>query len=297
MRFDKRPHSICFVGDTGKDNGGQQRVADALAADVECTLTVFVGDIIYPNGAKNGEVKKPCDSDSQWCKKFYDYYGSFCDGDPNRHCAYIEGNHDASSKDSVSEWSMADALYPNIHYPRQWYSIVMGDVCLFGLDSNVISNAEQITWFQKEKQKLNDRCAFSIVFTHHNYRVAGFKDTDPPVEEFHERYLNGVVDLVVSGHDHHNSVSDQIKGTYFTVAGAGAENRGTKIPVPSYNLFAWGKKCSSKCMSEDYLGYAKLTFDGQTGSNARLRFIVDQPSSRGNFTQQYERVLHGSGIR
>lgn len=225
------------IGDSGKDNDGQKRVADALLrhCTVErCDYGVLTGDNIYPVGMNSWD-------DPVLDRMFLKYYG------PLQFPFFISlGNHDYGK--FAFDWKRGNyqkaysLKNPQYYLPHFYYYHEFTDLVLVVLDTS------RLMWNKEAKQQeLMLKEAYSkaqgkwvIVVAHHPYLSNGKHGNagryeDVPilpsfvsgkyVKRFVDRNICGRAQLYLSGHDHNLQLIDgRIKNcnTMFAVSGAGA---------------------------------------------------------------------------
>jgi len=234
----KEPGKVRFVavGDTGKGNIGQQKVADVIKAKCEkdgCDFVLVLGDNIYGSGVDSV-------NDPQFQTKFEAPYKEI-----SLPFYMVLGNHDYGGDGAGYE--IHKSVY-QVRYteksskwilPAHYYTFKAGNVSFFALDTNAqmfnLANEQS-----KDVAKWIDdsQATWRIVFGHHPYKSngphgnAGSYDAIPDklklgsgkgIKEFAESVWCGKVDLYLSGHDHSRQwLKSTCNGTSLAISGAGA---------------------------------------------------------------------------
>ena len=209
---------LCFVGDTGEVTEVQSIVARALA-NSDCSFIWHTGDIIYPSGITSSE-------DPRFKTNFLDPFKEVLD----KKIPFILtlGNHDYEQNPSAY---LEIAQYnPLIIYPNHYFTKSYGSVCFFALDTTVYDKIylfykrkEQISWLISEMDSLKKECKLSIVVAHHPLFSSGDrKKGTPQLSKFLNKYVFGVVDLYISGHNHVLADEGERDGTVQLISGTGS---------------------------------------------------------------------------
>lgn len=235
-----KPLRFVAVGDVGKGNEGQQKIADAIAAKCRtsgCDFVQLLGDNIYESG-----VTSPNDPLLQ--TRFEQPYAQV-----NVPFWVVLGNHDYGGSGAGTELGKGKnevdytPLSTKWKLPAHYWQRTQANVAMFGLDTNLVLfnvAADQERDFPAWIAAATS--TWKIAFGHHPYKSngthgnAGSYDGLPfvpfvngsYVKSFLEDHVCGKVDLYVCGHDHSTQMlEDTCKGTPLVVAGAGAE--GTEL--------------------------------------------------------------------
>ncbi len=260
------PDKLKFVaiGDTGKGNDGQKKVAQAIKAKCEqdgCDFVLMLGDNIYSNGVDGID-------DEQFQTKFEIPYK-----DLSMPFFAVLGNHDYGG-DGVG-YEVKKSLY-QIRYteisskwkmPRHFYRFQVQNTMFFAMDTNA-----QLFDMAKDQSKDIPRwiseadTTWKIGFGHHPYKSngrhgnAGIYEGIPgipgisgaSIKEFAESVWCGKFDLYLSGHDHNRQWLDvKCNGTELAVSGAGAST--TQLVGNNPSLF-----------ESATLGMIYISIDGNT---------------------------------
>jgi tartrate-resistant acid phosphatase type 5 len=259
------PVKFIAIGDTGKGNADQRRVAIAirdLCAAKGCDFVLMLGDNIYDAGVEST-------TDSQWQTKFEQPYM-----DVNLPFYVALGNHDYGGKliiDVAGIGNEFDKGKVEVDYtqvstkwnmPATHYTFTWGHVGFVVLDTNSIlwgdnTYGDQAQWLPGALAEVaNKRWVFTA--GHHPYRSNGQHgnagDYDAPelaginignplpiqngdaVKSFFEDHVCGISQAYFAGHDHSRQWLDEptaLCGTQMIVSGAGAsvtslQDRGNK---------------------------------------------------------------------
>jgi tartrate-resistant acid phosphatase type 5 len=260
-----KPVKFIAVGDTGKGNADQRRVAIAmrdLCAAKGCDFVLMLGDNIYDSGVDST-------TDSQWQTKFEQPY---MDVDLPFYVAL--GNHDYGGKLIVDVAGIGNEFdkgkvevdYTQVsmkwNMPATHYTFTWGNVGFVVLDTNSIlwsdnTYGDQAAWLPSALAQVADK---RWIFTagHHPYRSNGQHgnagDYDAPelsgvnignplpiqngdaVKSFFDDHVCGVSQVYFAGHDHSRQWLDEptaLCGTEMIVSGAGSsyttiQDRGNK---------------------------------------------------------------------
>ncbi|MBX5484096.1 MAG: metallophosphoesterase [Myxococcaceae bacterium] len=242
------PAQVHFIaiGDTGKGNANQQKVADAMAAWCQvktCDFVVMLGDNIYPSGVSSPD-------DPQFQTKFEDVYQAL-----NIPFWVVLGNHDYGANGLGLDFAKGqhEVDYTQLSFkwtmPAKYYRHTEGPAEFFALDTNMAL----FSFASQQKQDVSKWIADStapwkIAVGHHPYLSNGphgnAGDYDgipiPPadgsaVKSFSEDVWCGKVDLYLSGHDHTRQwLTGTCNGTQLIVSGTGAEGTELKGKNPVY---------------------------------------------------------------
>ncbi|MGN6110069.1 MAG: metallophosphoesterase [Kofleriaceae bacterium] len=242
------------IGDTGKGNAAQRKVAVAmrdLCAVRGCDFVLMLGDNIYDAGVDSV-------TDSQWQTKFEQPYA---DVDLPFYVAL--GNHDYGGRLVIEvpgignefdrgkvevDYSMVSQKW---NMPATYYTFTWNHVGFIVLDTNAIlwSNTvygNQATWLPTAMMEVAGK-DWVFVAGHHPYRSNGTHgnagDYDAPelagipipnplpiqngdaVKDFFDDHVCGLGQVYFAGHDHSRQWIDEpgaLCGTRMIVTGAGA---------------------------------------------------------------------------
>jgi hypothetical protein len=248
------PARFIALGDTGRGNADQRRVAMAMrdvCEDKGCDFVLLLGDNIYDAGVETT-------TDPQWQTKFeqpysdvelpffvalgnHDYGGRLLVDIPGLGNQFGRGEIQVLYTDVSMKWNM-----PATHYTFTW-----GDVGFIVLDTNSIVwsdtlNGDQAQWLPSALAEVSDK-RWVFVAGHHPYlsngehgnagsydapEIAGFDLPNPvPIRNgealkvFFDEHVCGIGQVYFSGHDHNRQWIDEptaLCGTEMIVSGAGA---------------------------------------------------------------------------
>lgn len=227
-------YKICVIGDGGIGDEKQLVVADRMASE-GCDRVHYVGDVIYEEGIKGPD-------DPLFMANFYRPYEHLLD--QNTSFYMIMGNHDYGG--SPGAWlDLAKRYEGKIIFPHYYYAQEAGDICLIGIDTNIIDDEKQQHWIEETLEKFKqDGCKFTMAWAHHPYESSGqYGQGTEGVKTFLNQLILGKVDLYVTGHDHLLSDEGTYKGTRMLVSGGGGQGlyrvraRKEKVYAKSTNGF------------------------------------------------------------
>jgi hypothetical protein len=249
-----KPVKFIAVGDTGKGNADQRRVAIAmrdLCAAKGCDFVVMLGDNIYDSGVSST-------TDTQWQTKFEQPYM-----DVDLPFYVTLGNHDYGGKIIIDVGGVGNEFdkgaievqYTQVstkwNMPATYYTFTWGHVGFIVLDTNSIlwddkTYGDQAQWLPSAIAAVADK---RWVFTmgHHPYRsngehgnagaydapeIGGITIPNPlPIQNgnnmksFFDEHVCGISQVYFAGHDHSRQWLDEAStlcGTELIVSGAGA---------------------------------------------------------------------------
>lgn len=249
-----KPVKFIAIGDTGKGNADQRRVAIAmrdLCAAKGCDFVLMLGDNIYEAGVTTT-------TDSQWQTKFEQPYS---DIDLPFYVAL--GNHDYGGKLLIDiggignefDKGAVEVQYTQVstkwNMPATYYTFTWGDVGFIVLDTNSIlwddkTYGDQAQWLPTALAQVQDK---RWIFTagHHPYlsngdhgnagsydapELGGVTIPNPlPIQNgsnmksFFEANVCGISQVYFAGHDHGRQWINEpgaLCGTEMIVSGAGA---------------------------------------------------------------------------
>jgi len=260
------PDKLRFVaiGDVGKGNSGQFKVAQAIKEKCQtdgCDFVLLLGDNIYSSGVDSLD-------DEQFQAKFEEPYK-----DLNMPFYAVLGNHDYGGSGAGHEVgkSIHQIRYTEVsskwRMPRHYYRFQVQNTMFYAMDTNA-----QFYKLAKDQKKdisrwLSDaNSKWKIAFGHHPYKSngrhgnAGNYDgvsgmpiaSGVEVKKFAESVWCGKVDLYLSGHDHNRQwLSDKCDGTALAVSGAGA----TTTPLQGSN---------PSLFEAETIGLIYISIDGNT---------------------------------
>lgn len=212
---------LCFIGDTGAGWKIQSEVASLLLEE-KCHSIHFLGDLIYPAGLSG-------DKDPQFEEKFFNYYDQHTKSDHNPDLNLIMGNHDY--RGAINSWRNIAKKQNKIFFPNTYYLLKTNDICLVHLDTNyyhLFSNFflgfQQIQWLKSISSELKN-CRSKIALTHHPYENNGQShgSSSGLLRYFHEEYIIGNFDYLISGHEHVLVDEGVRKKTRLLISGGGGK--------------------------------------------------------------------------
>ena len=256
------------LGDTGKGNDGQRRVAaalrDACASFGGCQFAVLLGDNIYDAGVENAD-------DPQWEEKFRAPYA-----DVDMPFYATLGNHDYGAPAILQDLAGGIGIDPTrgqaqldyaaqqdkFRMPGAFYRFSEGPVELVSINTasmfwRDLTFVEDITGFalvnDQQEETLprwaeNPLATWRIAFGHHPYLsngrhgnagtydfvfIPGLPGSGTAIREFMETYVIGEFDVYLAGHDHNLQDLGTHEGTQIIVSGAGASARELRPQNPS----------------------------------------------------------------
>lgn len=242
------PLRFAALGDTGKGNEGQQKIADALAAKCladGCDFVQLLGDNIYESGVDSAD-------DPLLQSRFEQPYAKV-----NAPFWVVLGNHDYGGNGAGTSFGKGQnevdftAKSQKWKLPSNFWHRTQQNVEFFALDTNLIMfsrDADQRT--QVPQWIAASTSTWKIALGHHPYlsngphgnagRYEGIPNipilSGNTVKGFMESHVCGKVDLYISGHDHSSQMlEDKCRGTDLIVAGAGAE--GTELNTNNKSYF------------------------------------------------------------
>ena len=209
---------FCFVGDTGSVTEVQSVVAKSLS-NSDCNFVWHTGDIIYPSGISSSE-------DPRLRTNFLDPFKEVF----NKKIPFILtlGNHDY--KQHPAAYLKVAQSNPLIIHPNNYFTKSYGGVCFFALDTTVFDKLYlfhkrkvQINWLISKMDSLKKDCKLSISVGHHPLFSSGDrKKGTPQLVKFLNKYVFGVVDLYISGHNHVLADEGERDGTVQLISGTGS---------------------------------------------------------------------------
>lgn len=240
------PLRFVAVGDVGKGNEGQQRVAAAMKRKCDrdgCDMVLLLGDNIYESGVTST-------TDPEWQAKFVEPYAAL-----DVPFYAVLGNHDYGGLGAGNEFDKGpiqvaySAQSSKWHMPATFYTVTLGQAGFVALDTNSldwanVTNGDQRSWIDGALSSLGTR--WKIAAGHHPYLSNGLHGNagsylldaagdGAGVKQFFDEHICGKVDVYLAGHDHDREWFDSsaCAGTELIVSGAGADPRpvGQSQPV------------------------------------------------------------------
>ena len=214
---------FAVIGDSGRGNEAQQRVADQMAryhARFNFPFTLMVGDNIYEGPAGSEDYRL----------KFEEPYRLLLDEGVKFFAAL--GNHDDPKEIHYEHFNMRGRRYYRFSPPGNLLARITTPVAFFALDSTYLDR-EQLAWLDSELAESG--ADWKIVFLHHpiytsgRYRASAFV-TRSTLEAMFVRHR---VNVVFSGHEHIYQRSTLQNGIqYFVSGGAGSLRPGDGRRAP-----------------------------------------------------------------
>lgn len=209
MAWDSSPDSITFavVGDAGKGNAGQFRVANRMALEYQQRpfgYLLTVGDNVYGGSVIDQApevIEKPY-------RALFDAAVAF---------RPTLGNHDVGGGADLRE------TLDTLGMPDRYYRFSAGPVDFFALDSNWM-DADQVRWLREGLACSTSH--WQVVYMHHPIYSAGRHGSDLGLRDRLEKvFAAGGVDIVLAGHDHDYQRSLPQDGIVYVVSGGGSSPR------------------------------------------------------------------------
>ncbi len=244
------PKVLKFVamGDTGKGNEGQRKVADAVDAKCKasgCDFVQLLGDNIYDSGVDSVD-------DPLLQSRFEQPYAKI-----NLPFWIVLGNHDYGGNGAGTSFGKGQnevdytAKSTKWKLPSNFWHRTQEHVEMIGLDTNLIMfSQDQPQRTQVPQWIAAATSTWKLAFGHHPYLSngphgnAGRYEGIPgipivsggSVKSFMDAHICGKVDFYICGHDHSTQwLEDNCGGTELIVAGAGAE--GTELSSRNKSFF------------------------------------------------------------
>jgi len=183
---------LCFIGDVGMNNEGQEKIAKMLPD--YCDRVIVLGDLVYPIGVKD-------ENDPRAETHFLQHYRNL-----NLPFNLVMGNHDYYGNPDA--WlKIAEKEKKWIDYKNNYWFTENNGLCLVALDTMPLTSLKkgpryyaQAKWI---KNVLFQKCDFRIVIGHHPYKSCGkHGHAKGRMKEFYEEFVIGRVDGIIAGHDH-----------------------------------------------------------------------------------------------
>ncbi len=258
-----KPVRFVAMGDTGRGDAGQYKIANTISAKCKkdgCDFVQLLGDNLYDNGASSVD-------DPIWAERFETPYAAI-----DLDFYAVLGNHDYGANGAGTDFPKAQfeidytKKSKKFKMPASYFHFAKEHVELFELDTQ-----KQI--FAQDAAQRTDMAAaiaaskaeWKIAVGHHPYKSngphgnAGNYDgtTAAPlagagVKSFLETIVCGKVDVYFSGHDHSQQwLNESCMGTELAVSGAGSLT--TQLGGTNPSLF-----------ESVALGFLYIVIDGKT---------------------------------
>lgn len=227
-----QPVGFIAVGDTGKANAAQKKVASAMAnwcRSHRCDFVVLLGDNFYPSGVAST-------TDNLWKTAFEDVYAQL-----DVPFYAVLGNHDYGANGLGTDLPKAQNEIDYTQVSTKWkmpanhYRFTFGNIEIFVADTNLsMLGLDQTVRSDFQRWTSTSTAKWKFAAGHHPYLSngphgnAGTYDNTPnlgsTVKSFIENDVCGKVDFYLSGHDHSRQwLSTSCSGTELIVSGGGAD--------------------------------------------------------------------------
>ena len=221
--------TFAVLGDNGSGGRNAMDVARAMAATYERTpygVVLLAGDISYYG-----------DIDQRWNDVFVAPYGPLIDAGVGFELAI--GNHEIAEKRSPEAADEIASQLRHLGKPGTYYVASHGPVDVFALDSSTPAAtgegaAEQTAWLRDALAASTAR--WKVALVHHPPYSSGRHGSDLRLRAALEPLLvEGGVDAVFTGHDHHYERTRPQRGITYFVSGGGCK----LTPVGSSDFTAY----------------------------------------------------------
>ena len=217
----KNSDSISFValGDTGTGDEEQYKVAIAVAKTCKkygCDMVLLLGDNFYDEGLESY-------LDSQFERKFEQVYSQI-----NKSFFAVLGNHDV--RQDVLSQVMHSIDSDTWRMPNYEYNFKTETARFFAINTNCPFSSERLRKYINKDNDLyldeNKSIPWTIAFGHHSVFSTGTHgDSDIFTRLYWDWFLEGRVDIFLSGHNHHLAhLQHGNSPTEYVISGAGAKN-------------------------------------------------------------------------
>jgi len=204
---------FAVIGDSGRGDQAQNDIARQMVAwhtKFPFDFVVMLGDNIYPPHGPD-----------DFTTKFEQPYRTLLEQGVTFYAAI--GNHDLDSELNYAKFNMEGRRYYTFRRnERRPEGLVGAGVRFFVLDSRSL-DPEQLTWLRDELGR--SRTDWKICYLHHPIYTSGRYSNAARVLRLalEPIFVNGDVDVVLSGHEHfYERVHPQHGITYFISGGAGS---------------------------------------------------------------------------
>lgn len=203
---------IAIAGDTGTRSATQTATAKRIELQAErqgkpYDALILLGDIVYPDG------------DSDLTRK--SITEPFARTLEDAELIPTLGNHDVQSREQ-------DEILAELGRDSAWFAERVGPVRVIALDSNRVSDPQQMAWLRKELAKEQPRGTWTIPVMHHPAYSAGEHGSTKSVQKrWVPIFEQADISLVLAGHDHDYQRSVPVNDITYIVSGGGAKLRET----------------------------------------------------------------------
>ena len=251
---------FAVIGDSGTGGGGQQKIADQIAASHKkfpFEFVLMLGDNLYG-------TEDPDDFE----KKFERPYRPLLDAGVKFYAAL--GNHDDPTQANYKYFNMNGERFYTFKAPR-------GSVRFFALDSNYMQD-QQIKWLQKELPASDSD--WKIAFFHHPLYSSGEKHgADLELrKQLEPLFLEHGVDLVLTGHEHFYERLKPQQGINYIITGSAAKLRRGNIGRSELTAKGFDQGYTFMLMEivGDELYFQTLNETGKTVDSGVIRRRVEE---------------------
>ena len=203
---------FAVAGDTGERNAAVRATAKSMQVESErdgepYDALIIPGDMIYPDG----DVDLTDESINEPFAEILD----------KAELIPVLGNHDVESGEGRQ-------IMSQLGRDSGWYVEKIGPVRLMALDSNRVSNAQQMAWLRREAAKKQPPGTWTIAIMHHPPYSAGKHGSTKSVQRhWLPLFERAGVQLTLAGHDHDYQRSVPLDGTTHIISGGGSKLRPT----------------------------------------------------------------------
>ncbi len=209
--------AFAVLGDNGSGGRNAMNVARAMADEYVTApygLVLLAGDISY-----YGSI------DDRWEDVFVRPYRPLIDAGVEWELAI--GNHEIEEKRSDDAAAEIDAQLRRFGKPGTYYRVTHGPMDVFVLDSSTPAAtgekaADQLAWLDGELERSTS--PWKVALLHHPPYSSGKHGSDLAVRRALEpRFVDGGIDVVFTGHDHHYERTLPQRGVTYFVSGGGCK--------------------------------------------------------------------------
>ncbi len=203
------------------DNGSGGRNAMAIGAQMARTY----GDAPYGVVLLLGDISYYGSIEDRWNDVFVEPYGPLIDAGVKWELAI--GNHEIEEERSEYAQQEIEAQLRRFGKPGTYYLAQHGPADIFVLDSSTPlilgeTGPEQIAWL--ERALADSTARWKLAMVHHPLYSSGRHGSNLEVRDALEPlFIEGGVDLVLTGHDHHYERTTPQDGVTYVVSGGGCK--------------------------------------------------------------------------